>query len=45
MIKRCWHFRTITGKGGTMILLDPVGHDEALRECVDSLGDQIIRVY
>ena len=45
MKKRSWHFRTKSGKGGSMILDYLATADEALRECMASLGDQVIEVY
>jgi len=45
MKKRAWLFRCKNGKGGTMILLEPVGHNEALAECRLSLGDNVIDVF
>lgn len=45
MKKRAWHFLTKSGKGGSMILDYIATADEALKECVLSLGEQVIQVY
>ena len=45
MKKRAWHFLTKSGKGGSMILDHLATADEALIECIASLGEQVIEVY
>jgi hypothetical protein len=45
MNKRAWHFYCVNGKGGVMIMHEPVGAEEALRECRLSLGPKVMRVY
>lgn len=45
MKKRAWHFKTKSGKGGSMILDYLATADEALIECRLSLGDQVTEVF
>jgi len=45
MQKRYWHFYCVNGKMGVMILPEPVGAEEALRECRLSLGLKVMKVY
>ena len=45
MLKRAWHFYCVNGKGGVMIMAEPVGAEEALSECRLSLGVKVIKVY
>lgn len=44
-LKRYWHFYCVNGQQGSMILLDPVCAEEALKECRLSLGAKVMRVY
>jgi hypothetical protein len=45
MIKTAWHFKVLSGKGGTFINPFAIDAEEALRECRLSLGNQVIMVY
>lgn len=44
-MKTAWHFKVLSGKGGTFINPYPIGAEEALMECRLSLGDQVTMVY
>jgi len=45
MIKRAWHFYCVNGKGGVIIMPEPVSAEEALIECRLSLGVKVMKVY
>lgn len=44
MKKRAWHFKTISGKGGVIILPFEASAEEALMEAISSLGSQVLSV-
>lgn len=44
-LRRAWPFYCVNGKGGVMIMPEPVSQEEALKECRLSLWPKVMRVY